>query len=88
MKNILASIILVASLSYSYAEDVVPTAQTLQTLSIENPSISIGSNYKTVVTITPNGDVILGEGITTDEASIQFWKQLKNYLPSVCEEKK
>ena len=32
---------------------------------------------KTIVTIHPDGTILLGEGVTVDEASRVFWKELQ-----------
>lgn len=89
MRNLYILSVLLLSCASAYCDEAITNENVLSNKLIFGtlqPSLSYTFGaYKSVLTIKPNGDVVLGEGVTPDEASIQFWKQLKNYLPSVCE---
>lgn len=61
----------------------VPTLDQLRFSDIPGDLIfSTGS--KTYVRIKPNGEVVIPEGVTMDEASRVFWKAVSQNWPSMC----
>jgi ABC-type antimicrobial peptide transport system ATPase subunit len=56
------------------------TPQRIETLAI---AIHDGSG-KVTVSVRWTGEVVLGEGVTLDEASMKFWEQLGQHLSQAC----